>query len=346
MKASRRLTAGIGIFAVLAVLVALVVSGPAKAAPVPLRYVDVVFDAVDVTWDVPYGEAVTWNGTPVTLRADVYEPRGDTAANRRAVVLVHGGGFAVGSKSNLAAEGMEFARRGYVAVSVDYRLVAPPQMTWCSLAPGGPECDPRLSGAIADAAEDVGEAIRVIREQAGEMRVDADAIAVFGHSAGAVTSLYLAHGTIPGSGGVPAPTPSVQAAVSLMGAVAPEDMAAGAAPSLLVHGTEDAVVPYSAVEAIQARGIALGNDSRLLTHVGAGHGFDAEETEITRRHVVAFLDDILQPAGRDRVEVVLSGGQAGAVSGRLAEGDIRFMQGLPGHVTGVNGSGQIGRAHV
>ncbi|MCC7075645.1 MAG: alpha/beta hydrolase [Acidimicrobiia bacterium] len=338
MQASRRLTAGIGIFAV---LVTLVVTGPVTAAGVPLRYVDIVFDTVDVTRDVPYGEAVTWNGTPVTLRADVYEPRGDPATNRRAVVLVHGGGFAVGSKSNLAAEGMELARRGYVAVSVDYRLVAPPQMTWCSLAPEGPECDQRLPAAIADAAEDVGEAIGVIREHAGEMRVDPDAIAVFGHSAGAVTSLYLARGTIPGSGGEPAPTPSVQAAVSLMGAVAPEDMVAGAAPSLLVHGTEDTVVPYAAVEEIHATGLTLGNDSRLLTHVGAGHGFDAEETEVTRRHVVAFLDDVLQPAGRDRVEVVLSGGQTGAVAGRLAEGDIRFTQGGPGRVTGVSGSGRL-----
>ncbi len=94
MQASRRLTAGIGIFAV---LVTLVVTGPVTAAGVPLRYVDIVFDTVDVTRDVPYGEAVTWNGTPVTLRADVYEPRGDPATNRRAVVLVHGGGFAVGA---------------------------------------------------------------------------------------------------------------------------------------------------------------------------------------------------------------------------------------------------------
>lgn len=73
--------------------------------------------------------------------------------------------------------------------------------------------------------------------------------------------------------------PAVNAVVSLMGAGAPEDMVAGAAPTLLVHGTEDTIVPYSAVQEVQVRGLQLGNDTHLLTHVGAGHGLDTTQAE-------------------------------------------------------------------
>src|SRR5436190_16698936 len=39
-----------------------------------------------------------------------------------AVVLVHGGGFVDGSRQDLAAVAEAFARRGYVAVTIDYQL--------------------------------------------------------------------------------------------------------------------------------------------------------------------------------------------------------------------------------
>jgi len=316
---------------------------PAAAAP-GIRYLDPIFETVDVSYDIPYRTATAWDGSTVTLRADVYAPHDDTATARRVVVLVHGGGFVAGSKASMAHDASEFAHRGYVAVAVDYRLRAEPSMSWCTLAPGGPECDPRLAGAISDAQADVGAAVDVIRQQQASMHIDPDAIALYGGSAGAVTSLYLGHGSIPGSGGAPSATPRVAAVVSLVGVIAAEDVRAGAAPQLLIHGTADTVVPYDAVQASHAAALAKGDDSRLVTLPGAGHSFDAAQIEVAARNTLAFLDDVLQPGGRDRVEMVFSGGVTGVVAGRLAQGDIGSSS-VWGLTTSVNGAGTLATAN-
>ena len=88
-----------------------------------IRYLDPTFQ-VDVQRDVLYGTASTPDGSGgvVELRLDVYTPRGDTESKRPVFIYSHGGGFAVGDKS----EGIEWATRmaelGYVAASIDYRL--------------------------------------------------------------------------------------------------------------------------------------------------------------------------------------------------------------------------------
>ena len=70
-----------------------------------VRFRDEVFSEVVVTDDVAYGGAVNrWTGLSETLLLDVYEPLGDTAAARPAVVVVHGGGFKGGSKSGWRPE--------------------------------------------------------------------------------------------------------------------------------------------------------------------------------------------------------------------------------------------------
>ena len=71
---------------------------PVPPGTAPLRYRDAVFAAADVSRDVTYGAAPDLQGRPVTLRLDLYQPRGDTVARRPAVVYVHGGGFTAGDK--------------------------------------------------------------------------------------------------------------------------------------------------------------------------------------------------------------------------------------------------------
>lgn len=269
-------------------------TGSRRAQGGGTRYVDTVFAAVDVTSGVVYATPAGWDGAPVTLRADVYEPRGDPAVGRRVVVLVHGGGFAKGTRSDLRGEATDMARRGYVAVAVDYRLRPDPTMAWCDFVPGGPDCDPRLADAIGDAAADVGAAVDAVRAVHEAMRVDPAAVAVIGWSAGAITALYLAHGTVPGGHGAAAPTARVQAAVSFMGAMAPGDVAPGAAPVLMLHGTADTVVPYAAAEAAHQAAQAAGDDSHLVSFPGVGHGFDPPDAAAAAAHAVAFLDDVLQ----------------------------------------------------
>lgn len=301
------------------------IPAPVQQAQLPsggIRYVDVVFGSVEATRAIAYATQPDWNGEPVTLRADVYEPSGDAAVDRRVAVLVHGGGFTKGSRSNLESEATDLARRGYVAVTVDYRVRPDPTMTWCEHGPGGPACDPRLAASIGDAASDVSAAVDAIRAAHEDMRVDPDAVAVIGWSAGAFTSLYLAHASVPDGRGSPAPTARIQAAVSYMGAMGADDVAPGAAPVLMLHGTDDEVVPYSEAESAHAASLAAGNDSRLVSFPGAGHGFDPAQAATGAAHALAFLDDVLQTRGRDRVTLSATGASPVAGAGRALHGGV------------------------
>ena len=92
-----------------------------------MRYVDPVFPDIVVHEDVQYGEAMGYRGQREKLLLDLYLPEGDAEGNRPAVMLIHGGGFGHGDKQQdlYVAMAGKFARRGYVALSIDYRLVNP-----------------------------------------------------------------------------------------------------------------------------------------------------------------------------------------------------------------------------
>ena len=105
-----------------AVLTGITLSPPASAAGT--RYLDEVFSEIRVTSDIPYGQAVGHDGQMETLLLDVLQPKNDTAKIRPAVVWVHGGYFVEGSKTvSWYREAREqFARAGYVTLSINYRL--------------------------------------------------------------------------------------------------------------------------------------------------------------------------------------------------------------------------------
>jgi carboxylesterase type B len=258
---------------VLAVVVAVVAAGcgfqtmtPPGAAP--LRYRDQVFDTVTTTSDVSYGRAVDQQGATVDLRLDVYEPAGDRNTARPAIVWVHGGSFSSGDKTSpeIVVEATEMAERGYVNVSIDYRLSS----SGCSAA-GGDQT--RCVQAMVDARHDAQAAVRFLRRNAATYRVDPDRIAIAGTSAGGITALHVgATADDPGTSGNPGYSSAVRAAVALSGAnVLGRPQTAGDAPSLMFHGTADGVVPYQwAVDSLDdAR--AAGLVSSLTTFPGEGH---------------------------------------------------------------------------
>ena len=55
---------------------------------------------------------------------DIYTPDGDNCINRPLIILAHGGSFIGGSKTNPTMVDLceTFAKRGYVAASINYRL--------------------------------------------------------------------------------------------------------------------------------------------------------------------------------------------------------------------------------
>jgi acetyl esterase/lipase len=250
-----------------------------------LRYRDQVFSAVTTTNDITYGRAPLDDGTPVDLKLDLYQPTGDTAAKRPAVVWVHGGGFTSGDKSSGRGKATFFAQLGYVAVSINYRLLSP---DGCG---GNPNPTPLCEHAALEAQHDAQAAVRWLRANAATYKIDTDRIAMAGGSAGAVTSVLAAtHSEDPGTSGNPGYPSKIRAAVSVSGGMPTNDLIdAGDAPTLFIHGTEDNVVPF--VWAVQnaAKMQELGVFTVLEPIEGAGHGLPAEYGALINEQSDYFL---------------------------------------------------------
>lgn len=110
---------------------------------------------------------------------DVFAPikvaRASSSVRKPAVVLVHGGSWVKGDKSNMYGAAQDLVGEGYVAIPVNYRYAT--QAAWPAQR------------------EDVQAAIRWVRSHAGELHVDTKKIVVLGSSAGAeITASALTQG--------------------------------------------------------------------------------------------------------------------------------------------------------
>jgi para-nitrobenzyl esterase len=197
----------------------------------PLRYRDQIFNGVTVSRDITYGSAVNLENQTVTLQLDMYQPTGDTVRQRPATVWVHGGSFTNGDKTSpeLVDEATTFSQKGYVNVSINYRLETP-------------GCSGTLSNciqAIQEATADAQTAVRWLRANAATYGVDPNRIAIGGSSAGAITALNVGYSSSED------PTAKVRAAVSISGAqLVVGTVSPGDAPAMDFHCTTDPLVSY------------------------------------------------------------------------------------------------------
>jgi dienelactone hydrolase len=230
----------------------------------PLRYRDEVFSAVTRTNGINYGSAVKQDGSTIPLDLDVYQPTGDTVAERPLIIFVHGGSFCCGNRNSgeIVDQANVFAKKGYVTASITYRL-SPGGCTAVTL-----EC----IMSIEDAREDGQAAVRFFRRYASTYRIDPTRIAMAGSSAGGITAVEVGWGpeTI-GTSGNPGYDSSIRAAVSFSGARILTKPAAGEAATLLMHGDADVVVPYQWAVDTFNEGTAADVTVEMLTWEGAGH---------------------------------------------------------------------------
>ncbi len=93
-----------------------------------VNWVDKVFDSIVVYNDYPFSTVQDFNGENVQLKMNIYAPkcpRGSQAIDKLPLMLVvHGGSFLAGSKDepSIVRYCMDFAQRGYITASIDYRL--------------------------------------------------------------------------------------------------------------------------------------------------------------------------------------------------------------------------------
>jgi para-nitrobenzyl esterase len=119
-----------------------------------------------------------------TLRADVFTLKDDTTSNRPLIVLAHGGAFIFGSRNDLRNECIEYAKRGYVCASIDYRLYP--------ILLGLPD-SARVVEIAFNAISDMKAAVRYFRseiDRENPFRIDPVKIYAGGVSAGAILALH------------------------------------------------------------------------------------------------------------------------------------------------------------
>lgn len=247
-----------------------------------------------------YRRTATAAGVPVDLQLHIFEPPGHRATDRRAaIVFFFGGGWNRGTPTQFYPQCRHLADRGMVAMSADYRVAE------------------RHGTSPRECVSDGFSALRWIRDHAGELGIDAARIAAGGGSAGGQVAAATA--TLTGDGDGP---PARPAALVLFNPVFDNgpggyaharvaaywrdfsplhNLAPGIAPSIVLLGTADHLVPVSAAESWRDHVRALGGRCELRLYDGQPHGFyNAKHPEmfrLTTAEMDAFLASLGFTAG-------------------------------------------------
>ncbi len=141
------------------------------------------------TSNVRYAEATTFRGGTDTLRMDIAEPVGDGATSRPMIVWIHGGGFIQGSRADMRAVCERWAARGYVAVTISYRLGL--HGPWPLDAPFAYDTA-EVIRACYRGIQDVRTGLKFLVTKAQQFRIDTARIVIGGASAGAFLAMHCA----------------------------------------------------------------------------------------------------------------------------------------------------------
>jgi acetyl esterase/lipase len=158
-----------------------------------------------------------------------------TTCNKPVVLWVHGGGYQNGDKANaMAAKKALFNAKGWILISVNYRLTAP----------GSP-----TSARFPDHYDDVASAVAWVHGNVARYGGDPERIALLGHSAGAdIVSNVAAQPSYLASKGLP---------LSVLDCVGPLDTEGF---DKIAAGADD-----------DQWAVALGNNPNYLTETSANH---------------------------------------------------------------------------
>ena len=228
-----------------------------------IRYQNEIFEEVIKTENIVYGNApdlpfiflFEWNTVDIDLEMDIYEPNQDTITNRPVIIFIHPGAFFTGNNEvdDMVSLANSSARRGYLAVSISYRL--------------GLNVLSDYSGerAVYRGVQDLSAAVRFLRENYLQYGIDRDKIYVWGSSAGSFVglhSIYTEDDERPVStyGGFGDPDLGCincegndydqdgrpNALISCWGAIGDLDWIdqENTIPLIMFHGTADGVVPF------------------------------------------------------------------------------------------------------
>ena len=291
-----------------AIVLAGIVGGVGGVWALPCRAAPAVPDTVvweeGIEYSAPGGES---------LKLNLARPKSGEGPFP-AVICIHGGGFRAGSREGYDQLAVRLAERGFVAATISYRL-----------APKHP---------FPAAVHDTKAAVRWLRANAAKLGVDPSRIGVTGGSAGGHLAQFLGvTARVPrfeGEGGHAAESSAVACVVNVYG---PSDFTKSygksvdahevlplwfggnldthrslhiqgsplswvtpdAAPTLCIHGTEDAYVAHEQAEWLIDKLKSATVEAELLSLPGAGHGFKGADAEKADSALFEFFDRHLKP---------------------------------------------------
>jgi acetyl esterase/lipase len=274
-----------------------------KSAPPALKVPDSVVLERGITYTSPGG---------IDLQLNLARPKtGDGPFP--AVVCIHGGGFRAGNRESYDSLIVKLAERGFVAVTVSYRLAPKHQ--------------------FPAAVNDVKAAVRWVRANASKYHVNPDKIGVTGGSAGGHLAQFLGLtgdvAEFDADGSNPGVSSKVACVVNVYG---PSDftksygksvdaaqvlplflggdvntahrkhiqasplywVTPNAAPTLCIHGTEDKYVAHEQAVWLIDRLKAADVEAELLTLPGAGHGFKGDDAKKADEAMFTYFDKQLK----------------------------------------------------
>lgn len=272
--------------------------------------------------DVFFGTAKRFDGGIDTLKMNIFVPTNDNSTKRPLVVWVHGGGFIQGSRNDFNALAETWAKRGYTAVTISYRL----GIVGSLLDPPFAYDEAEAIRACYRGIQDVRGGLRFLVKNAAAYGIDTGRCVIGGASAGSIIALHAAYfdaqDPIPASAGAisdavrltgtyprPAlgapdgdlhldvPTPSVKVVLNIFGALFDVAYLGGAPfiPLFSYHQIDDPVVPCGTNRAYHAIGIVSSNYPYV-------NGTCTIKQELEKRGVPANLHEaILHPGAAHEV---------------------------------------------
>jgi len=238
---------------------------------------------VKIEKDIPFGETVNFKGENETLLLDIYTLPKASVKKQPAILWIHGGGFRYGndkSQRYIVEMAKRFAKRGYICLSINYRVRENPRED--------------ITGTISDALEDAMKGLNWLRENSNKLGVDKSRIVIGGGSAGGILGTNLCYRE--GNESEKWDKSGIVAFVNLWGS--PEEswgdfnIDKNDPPTIFVHGTEDALVPYENAVTVVNKLNEAGVKNQLITIEGAGHT-PAQHMDSFEKEIASFLSEII-----------------------------------------------------
>jgi acetyl esterase/lipase len=248
-----------------------------------VRYLDNIFDSINIQKDVFFGTSVNEKGVNENLKLDIYSPEDDEIQNRPVIVWIHGGGFRHGNdktQSYIVEMAHRFTRKGYVCLAIDYRLRE------------NPKEDP--AGTISDAVEDALKGLDWLRKNSESLKIDVSKIVIGGGSAGGMLGCNLCFNDRPDN---KTDKNGIVGFVNLWGT--PDiiwgelDVDKNDPPTIIVHGTDDKLVAYSNSAALAEKLKANNVKHELITIEGAGHT-PVKQMDDFEKKIAGFIYEVIK----------------------------------------------------